>query len=322
MSNIATLSTFSAPLSPKERERAEQFKRQQATPEKGEQVRLNTLAVSFVNFYMECMGFETDLENSDSWNPMQQTLMDTAALCLKNLGNLECRPVLANAQFVYVPPEVQSNRIGYVVVQIHESFREATIIGFVKQVTTQLLPLAQLQPLEDLLEYLEDLSQVEQVQVTARSPILLKNPVNLKQWLDNIFEVGWQEISTVLDLQLAETAWSTRSASASRGKQIDLGRQTIAQSVVLVVALYPKNLQETEIIVEVHPTSGQTYLPPNLQISVLDFEGAAVMEASSRNTNKNIQLQFSAESGECFSVKLTLGEAIAIENFAIQTSEE
>lgn len=316
MSNITTLSTFSAPLSPKARYRAEQFKRQQATPEKGEQVRLNTLAVSFVNFYLECMGFETDLEKSEI-NWVQQTLMDVAVLSLKKLGDIECRPVLANAQFVYVPPEVQSNRIGYVIVQIHASFREATILGFVKQVSTELLPLAQLQPLEDLLEYLEDLSQVEQVQLTARSPILLKNRVNLKQWLNNIFEVGWQEISTVLDLQLVETAWSARSASASRGKQIDLGRQTIAQSVVLVVALHPENSQETDIIVEVHPTSGQTYLPPNLQISVLDFEGAAVMEASSRNTNKNIQLQFSAESGEHFSVKLALGEAIAIEDFAI-----
>lgn len=316
MSNITTLSTFSAPLSPKARYRAEQFKRQQATPEKGEQVRLNTLAVSFVNFYLECMGFETDLEKSEI-NWVQQTLMDVAVLSLKKLGDIECRPVLANAQFVYVPPEVQSNRIGYVIVQIHASFREATILGFVKQVSTELLPLAQLQPLEDLLEYLEDLSQVEQVQLTARTPILPKNRVNLKQWLNNIFEVGWQEISTVLDLQLVETAWNARSTSASRGKQIDLGRQTIAQSVVLVVALHPENSQETDINVEVHPTSGQTYLPPNLQISVLDFEGAAVMEASSRNTNKNIQLQFSAEAGEYFSVKLALGEAIVVEDFAI-----
>lgn len=314
---MTILSTFTGPISPKDRERAERFKRQQATPEKGEQVRLNTLAVSFVNFYLECMGFETHLENSDSWNPMQQTLMDTAALCLKNLGNLECRPVLANAQFVYVPPEVQSNRIGYVVVQIHESFREATILGFVKQVTTELLSLARLQPLSDLLEYLENLAQAQQAKLTTQSPILLRSRVNLKQWLENVFEAGWQEISTVLDLQLAEPAWNERSASASRGKQIDLGKQTIAQSVVLVVALHPENLQETDIIVEVHPTSGQTYLPPNLQVSVLDFEGAAVMEASSRNTNKNIQLQFSAEWGEHFSVKLALGEAIAIEDFAI-----
>ncbi|MDV2998336.1 MAG: hypothetical protein N4J56_008041 [Chroococcidiopsis sp. SAG 2025] len=317
MNAMRVLSTFTAPISPKERERAERFYRQQATPEKGEQVRLNTLAVSFVNFYLECMGFETNLENSYSWNPVQQTLTDTAALCLKNLGELECRPVLANAQFVYVPPEVQSNRIGYVIVQIHESFREATILGFVQQVTSDVLPLVQLQPLEDLLDYLENLSQVKQVESTTQLPTLSRNRVNLKQWLENIFEAGWQEISTVLDLQLAEPVWNARSASASRGKQIDLGRQTIAQSVVLVVALHPENLQLTDIIVEVYPTSGQTYLPPNLQVSVLDFAGAAVMEASSRNTNKNIQLRFSGEPGEDFSVKLALGEAIAIEDFVI-----
>ena len=82
-----TVLTFTGPIFPEARHQAEQFYRQQATPEKGEQVRLNTLAVSFVNFYLECMGFETDLENSDSWNPVQQTLMDAAALCLKNLGN-------------------------------------------------------------------------------------------------------------------------------------------------------------------------------------------------------------------------------------------
>lgn len=317
MNNMTVLSTFTGPISPKDRERAKQFYRQQATPKKGEQVRLNTLAVSFVNFYLECMGFETELENSDSWNPVQQTLMDTAALCLKNLGDLECRPVLVNTQFVYVPPEVRSNRIGYVIVQIHESFREATILGFVKQVTTELLPLAQLQPLEDLLEYLEDLSPAKQAQIATQSPALSRNRVNLKQWLENIFEAGWREISTVLDLQLAEPAWNARSASASRGKQIDLGRQTIAQSVVLVVALHPENSQETDIIVEVHPTSGQTYLPPNLQVSVLDFEGVAVMEAQARNTNKNIQLQFRGEPGECFSIKLALGEAIAQEDFVI-----
>lgn len=314
MNAMRVLSTFTAPISPKERERAERFYRQQATPEKGEQVRLNTLAVSFVNFYLECMGFETLLENSDSWNPVQQTLTDTAALCLKNLGELECRPVLANAQFVYVPPEVQSNRIGYVAVQIHEALREATILGFIKQVSTDLLPLERLQPVEDLLEYLEELSQAP---LAARSPALSKNRVNLKQWLDKIFEAGWQEISTVLDIQLAAPAWNTRNASASRGKKIDLGRQTIAQSVVLVVALHPENLQSTDIIVEVYPTSGQIYLPPNLQVSVLDFAGAAVMEASSRNTNKNIQLRFSGEPGEYFSVKLALGEAIAIEDFVI-----
>ncbi len=317
MSNITSFSTFTGPISPQARHRAEQLSRQQATPGKGEQVRLNALAVSFTNYYLQCMGFETDLEASDSWNPVQQTLMDVADLSLKNLGKLECRPVLVNAQSVYVPPEVQSDRIGYVVVQISKSFREATLLGFVKQVSTELLPINQLQPLENLLEFLEEISEFKQAELTTQLPTQSGTLVNLKQWFENIFEVGWQEISTVLDLQLATPAWRERNANVSRGKPIDLGRQTSAQSVILVVALHPESSQETDIFVEVHPTSGQTYLPPNLQVSVLDVEGTAVMEAQARNTNKNIQLQFSAESGEHFSVKLALGEAIVIEDFII-----
>jgi hypothetical protein len=263
------------------------------------------------------MGFETDLEQSDR-NWVQQTLMDVAVLSLKNLGDIECRPVLANAQFVYVPPEVQSNRIGYVVVQISESLREATILGFVKQVATELFPIAQLQPLEDLLEYLEDLSQVKSAELTAQLPKLTKTRTNLKQWLNNIFETGWQEISAVLDTQSADLAWSLRGVSfVSRGKPINLEKQMVAQSVVLIVAISLKKLEEIDIIVEVHPTSKQTYLPPNLQLSVLDFEGVAVIEAQTRSTNKSIQLQFSGEPGERFSIKVALGDVRIIEDFVI-----
>jgi hypothetical protein len=315
---MAVLFTFTGPISPEARHQAEQFYRQQATPEKGEQVRLNTLAISFVNFYLECMGFETELEAGDSWDPVQQTLLDVADLSLKSLGCLECRPVLVNAQFVYVPPEVQANRIGYVAVQINESLREATVLGFVKQASTELLPLDRLQPLEDLLEYLEDLSQAKQADLATQSPVISRNPVNLKKWLDNIFEAGWQEISDVLYPQPTYKAWNLRDTDfAIGGKQIDLGKHMATQSVVLVVAFSPENLQETDIIVEVHPTSEQTYLPPNVQVSVLDFEGVAIMEAQARNANKNIQLQFSVELGERFSVKVTLGEEIAIEDFIV-----
>lgn len=313
-----TVLTFTGPISPEARHQAEQFYRQQATLEKSEQVRLNTLAIYFVNFYLECMGFETNLEAGESWNPVQQTLMDVADLSLKDLGSLECRPVLVNAQFVYVPPEVQANRIGYVAVQINESLREATILGFIKQVSTEMLPTSQLQPLENLLEYLEELSQAQLAEFTTQLLMPSRTLVNLKQWLENNFERGWQKISDVLVPQPADEAWNLRDANlVSRGKQIDLGKHMTTQSVVLVVAFSAENLQETNINVEVHPTSGQTYLPPNLQVSVLDFEGVAIMEAQARSANKNIQLQFSVELGERFSVKVTLGEAIAIEDFVM-----
>ncbi len=307
MSQIIDTLTFSAPIPVDGRHRAEDLRRQQATPEKGEQVYLNTLAVSFVNSYLRYMGFETDLNKSDSWNVIQQTLMDVADLPLKNLGLLECRPVLADAQFVYIPPEVQSNRIGYVAVQINKSFREATLLGFIKQIKTDLLPINQLQPVDELLEYLEELSPVD-------------NLVNLQHWLNNIFEAGWQEIETLLGTQDVNPAWSMRSANGafiSRGKLINLGNYLKERAVVLVVSLPPDNEQEMDIIVEVHPTNGQDYLPPNLHLMVLDFEGASVMEAQTRSSNKNIQLEFSCELGESFSIKLALGDISITENFVI-----
>ncbi len=320
MSNKTVFLTFTGPISPGARRLAEQLCKQQATPEKGEQLRLNTLSVSFVNSYLQCMGFETDWEASDSWNPVQQLLMDVADLELKNIGKLECRPVLEGEQFVYVPPEAQSNRIGYVAVQISKSFREAKLLGFVTQLQTDFLPISQLQHLENLLEYLEELTQAKQSELGERSLAKNNNLVKLKQWLDNIFDAGWQEIETLLGTQGANAAWSMRSADGafiSRGKLIDLGKQISDRAVVLVVTLPADNEQEMDIIVEVHPTSGQNYLPPNLHLMVLDFEGASVMEAQTRNSNKNIQLQFSCEVGERFSVKVALGDVSVIEDFVI-----
>jgi hypothetical protein len=320
MSNKTGFLTFAGPISPDARRRAEQLCRQQATPEKGEQVRLNTLSVSFVNSYLECMGFETDLEASDSWNPVQHLLMDVADLSLKNLGSLECRPVLSGEQFVYVPPEAQLNRIGYVVVQISKSFREAKLLGFVKEVSNDVLSISQLHSLEDLLDYLEYLTQLNTAKLADDSLKVNNNLVNLKQWFENIFDAGWQEIESLLRTQPAYVASSLRSSKGdlvSRGKLIDLGKLLTQQAVVLVVTLTPDNEQEMDVIVEVHPTSKENYLPPNLHLTLLDCDGASVMEAQTRSSNKNIQLEFSCEIGERFSVKLALGDVSTIEDFVI-----
>ncbi len=320
MSNKTGFLTFAGPISPDARRRAEQLCRQQATPEKGEQVRLNTLSVSFVNSYLECMGFETDLEASDSWNPVQHLLMDVADLSLKNLGSLECRPVLSGEQFVYVPPEAQLNRIGYVAVQISKSFREAKLLGFVKEVSNDVLSISQLHSLEDLLDYLEYLTQLNTAKLADDSLTVNNNLVNLKQWLENIFDAGWQEIEALLRIQPAYVASSVRSTKGdlvSRGKLIDLGKLLTQQAVVLVVTLTPDNEQEMDVIVEVHPTSKENYLPPNLHLTLLDCDGASVMEAQTRSSNKNIQLEFSCEIGERFSVKLALGDVSTIEDFVI-----
>jgi hypothetical protein len=246
--------------------------------------------------------------------------MDVADLSLKNLGSLECRPVLEGEQFVYVPPEAQSNRIGYVAVQISKSFREAKLLGFVKEVSNDVLSISQLHSLEDLLDYLEYLTQLNTAKLADDSLKVNNNLVNLKQWFENIFDAGWQEIESLLRTQPAYVASSLRSSKGdlvSRGKLINLGKLLTEQAVVLVVTLTPDNDQEMDVIVEVHPTSKENYLPPNLHLTLLDCDGASVMEAQTRSSNKNIQLEFSCEIGERFSVKLALGDVSTIEDFVI-----
>jgi hypothetical protein len=320
MNNQSPIITFTGLIPIGARRLAENLSKQLLTLEKSKQVRLNILSVSFVNYYLQLMGFETDLEASDSWNPVQKLFMDVADLEIKNLGKLECRPILEGEEFIYVPPEVQLNRIGYVGVEITQSLREAKLLGFIQKVETDLLPISQLQSLEHLLEYLEYLSGIKATALASDSLTTGKNVVKLTQWLAKIFDAGWEEIEALLGYQPAYTATSMRNTwgnCVSRGKLIDLGTQLTVQAVVLIVTLSLNLSPDVDIIVEVHPTPGKIYLPPKLQLIVLDFEGETVMEAQTRSTNENIQFQFSADVGEQFSVKLALGNFSVVEEFVI-----
>ncbi len=66
-----------------------------------------------------------------------------------------------------------------------------------------------------------------------------------------------------------------------------------------------------------HPTGEQAYLPDNLIVKVLDGKGAAVMEAHAKTANTHITLEFSAQLGERFSVRLELGDMSNTSNFVV-----
>jgi hypothetical protein len=292
--------TFTVPLALEAHSRAEQFRCHQSNPDKAQQVYLNTLAIYAVNVYLQCRGFETDLEESTSWNPVMQMLMDVADLVVRNRGKLECRPVLPDAEVVGIPAEVGEERIGYVVVQLNESLREATVMGFVEKVAKSELPLSQLRSLEELPRYLNK----------------IKPLVNLSQWFENIFEVGWQAVETLLGTEPTDLAFSFRNAPCMRRcKLIELG--TPSQLVAVIVAITGESEQEIDIIVEAQPPQGQTYLPSNLQLMVLDEDGEAVLDAHARSDNRTIQLEFGGEPGDRFSVKVALGDVSVTENFVI-----
>jgi hypothetical protein len=208
MNFITEKVTFKVPLTSKFHQIAEQLRKEQISPETGKQVYLNTLSVLAVDSYLQCMGIETDLTASNSQNPVMTILSDTADLIIKNIGKLECRPLLPNQEFVHIPLEAQDDRIGYMVVLMSESLREATLLGFVKELATEEFPINQLQSLEDFLEYIEQIA---------------KPPVYLNQWLQNIFDQSWQIVENILDtLTTPEENLAYRMRSANRDREMPL----------------------------------------------------------------------------------------------------
>lgn len=312
MQNRSQTKTFTVPLGVEAHSIAEQFRRKHRHG-KAKQVYINTLAVSAVKFYLRCMGWDTNWEASFSYNPVMQSLMDVADLQVVGLGKLECFPVLP-AQTVYIPSVACSERIGYVAVQLSESLKVATLLGFVTTAAVEgEILLNELRSLEDLLMHLHQIKQVESV----------KEPVKLNKWFENLFETSWQSLEVIFaamdQRKLAYRSMpSFGKASIARAKLIDMGLQLGSQSVALLVALAPYYDHKIEISVQLHPVEGETYLPPLLKMTLLSESGEIFQEVQSRSHDNYIQLKrFRGYSGESFKIQVALGNVIIIENFVI-----
>ncbi len=306
--------TFPVTLSWEAHHLASQFAQHQHLPEKAQQVYLNTLAVYAVKFYLQCMEIETNLEASDSWNPVMQTLMDVADLEIPNLGKLECRSVLYSSQVVEIPAEVWDDRIGYLAVQFDEAQKEAKILGFVEKVATEELPLSKLRSLEEFINYLETLNPVHSI-------------VQLNQWLQNTFEAGWQTVEALLGTSSEKLAYRWIKSnplkdesieSVKRAKLIDLGLELGGKSVALLVAVAPTSEQTMNIRMQVYPAGEETYLPPNLKLALLSEAGETLRKVESRSLDNFIQLpRFICNPGERFSIQVALAHVSLTENFVV-----
>jgi Protein of unknown function (DUF1822) len=308
--------SITLPIAENGRTIARQFASEQPNPEKAERVLLNTLAVWIANNYLQMLGITTNISNSDSWNPVARLCADVADLEVTGIGKLECRPLKASQTLCSIPAETWGDRIGYIVVEIDDSLRQARLLGFTPTVATEELPVTQLQPLENLIDRLHELRQP----ATAR--------VNLSQWFDRVFETGWEVVETLFATDRLNPGFSFRGGDISdtdepkstviqRGKALDLGMQLGGENIVLIVELEAETAEKTNICLQVHCGDRSNYLPPGLKLSILDDSGATFMEAQARSADNYVQLQFSGKPGEHFSVSIALDDASVVEDFVI-----
>jgi hypothetical protein len=293
-----TLLRFTVPLAEAYRQ-AEQFSQVHRTPKKQQQVRLNTLAVWAVDYYLRCLGIDTNLAGSNSWDRVSQALLDTGELSVPALGEgktLECRPVLPGAETVYVPPETREHCCGYLVVQIDESQKQGVILGFFPTVQAEYIPLRQLRPLEEFLDQI-----ASPVDTTIAS---------LSRWLQGVVDEGWQTLDQVFGRSpMPSLAFrSMPSGAIARAVSLDLGMHLAGHRIALVVTCDAIAGEEIEVVAQVHPLDDQATLPPGLTLIVAETNGDAVLTATARQADNYIQLLFGGVVGERFSIQVVLGD--------------
>jgi hypothetical protein len=217
-------------------------------------------------------------------------------------------------EFVSIPAEVRSDRIGYVAVEIAQSLEEVKLLGFVKKGDREKVPLSKLESLENLLEYLDELK-----------PEYLDElkPVDLIQWLHNVFDIGWEATEKVFEAR-QEFQFAFRSSQileisdpangVTQIKRIKAVELEPGETINLMLGIMPTNHGDFDISIELFPAENEIMLPEDVELIVLDERGKSLVQARANKTD-SLLFKLSAEPGEQFSVKIALGDFSHSESF-------
>ncbi len=124
----------------------------------------------------------------------------------------------------------------------------------------------------------------------------------------------WDELVANLNMNLTMVRQTRLQQSC--GRKIDLKLAIANQSLALVI-----NFQEEDnkyfIQVRLYPTNGQTYLPEQVGLLMLETNGNVFKQAKSREVDNWIQVEFMGRIKEEFQIKIQLEEVSIIENFVV-----
>lgn len=108
------------------------------------------------------------------------------------------------------------------------------------------------------------------------------------------------------------------SGTVDRSKLINLQLELQRHSVVLLVGIVAQPDGEVRVLVQIHPGSGERIIPPQLQLSYLDENGAVLRTVIARTNDDYIQLpSFTCSVGTEFSIQLQLNSCLTIERFIV-----
>jgi Protein of unknown function (DUF1822) len=115
-----------------------------------------------------------------------------------------------------------------------------------------------------------------------------------------------------------QPAIARSNGTVDRSKLIDLQVELQQHSVVLLVGIVAQPDGEVRVLVQIHPGRNERIVPPQLQLSYLDENGAILRTVVARTNDDYIQLpSFTCSVGTEFSIQLQLNNCLAIERFVV-----
>ena len=315
---------------------AKQLAQQHPVPQQAEQTYHNLLAVLAVNHYLKMLAIPTDLSQCNCWNPFLRMTTNVADLEVVGYGRFECCPVAMQgtkadspdpSMTVTVPADVQEERVGYIAVQVDGDLSDRQpklhLLGFVDHINGEAFQLAEVRSLFELPQYLEQLAHAPETTIS-----------HLTHWLKNRVEEGWQTLDTLISFQRqagyqVRTPNGLRSSEANRsrcmyGKTLSLDTANGEETILLITEVIDNATDELSIELKICPIApdashgeDMAFLPPGLEMVIVDVAGEAVMQAQARAGNRMMELGFHAEKGDRFQLQVQLNDTVVIESFLV-----
>ena len=151
------------------------------------------------------------------------------------------------------------------------------------------------------------------------SGYLKQSRTKLTQWFQDIVDETWLSIDALSDPKFTFSL-NTRSSDlgVKRGKLIDFEMQIGSQTMALLVSISQEKEAKIGVCIQLYPTGGNKYLPPNLKLILLSKAGKILQEVTSRTQDNYIQLKsFKGEPGKYFSIDISLNNASVREDFEL-----
>jgi hypothetical protein len=192
-----------------------------------------------------------------------------------------------------------------------------------EEIVEQTLPLedspsSELKWLLELRATLEEIDKPLIDKLVAQIQKCSPNAIIKTQKLDSsslLLIEDWQSVESILSRKQARSISVDTPAlenSIRRAKEIDLGGN---HAVALVVQTTLESETEVGICVWVYPTNNAAHLPPYLQVIVLDESESIIMEEQTGDAEDSVELEFSVEPTELFSIKIIWGDVSITEDF-------